>query len=132
MAITAVSVYLPTKNKSSQGNSIEIAYGTSTGIVRVIVQYPWVLYSKLSRLFFSKEIFKNMYVYNYFYRETVGQGPQLYQTFSMHTSPVVDILLSDKSLGMISYFRFRWKMNFSVKSNSLKDNFMKIFVKWEI
>ena len=40
MAITAVSVYLPTKNKSSQGNSIEIAYGTSTGIVRVIVQYP--------------------------------------------------------------------------------------------
>ena len=40
VAITAVSVYLPTKNKSSQGNSIEIAYGTSTGIVRVIVQYP--------------------------------------------------------------------------------------------
>ena len=36
--------------------------------------------------------------YNSFCRETVGQGPQLYQTFSMHTSPVVDILLSDKSL----------------------------------
>ena len=64
-----------------------------------------------------------MCIYNYFYRETVGQGPQLYQTFSMHTSPVVDILLSDKSLGKISYFCFRW---FSVKSHNLKDNFIKI------
>ena len=71
VAITALSVYLPTKTKSCfQGNSIEIAYGTSTGLVRLIVQYP----------------------------ETVGQGPQLYQTFSMHTSPIVDIFLSDKYL----------------------------------
>ena len=38
--ITALSVYLPTKTKSFHGNSIEIAYGTSTGLVRVIVQYP--------------------------------------------------------------------------------------------
>ena len=71
VAITALSVYLPTKTKSCfQGNSIEIAYGTSTGLVRLIVQYP----------------------------ETVGQGPQLYQTFSMHTTPIVDIFLSDKYL----------------------------------
>lgn len=70
VAITSLSVYLPTKTKSFHGNSIEIAYGTSTGLVRVIVQYP----------------------------ETVGQGPHLYQTFSMHTSPIVDILLSDKCL----------------------------------
>ena len=40
VAITALSVYLPTKTKSFHGNSIEIAYGTSTGLVRVIVQYP--------------------------------------------------------------------------------------------
>ncbi len=39
-AITALSVYLPTKTKSFHGNSIEIAYGTNTGLVRVIVQYP--------------------------------------------------------------------------------------------
>ena len=40
VSITALSVYLPTKTKSFHGNSIEIAYGTSTGLVRVIVQYP--------------------------------------------------------------------------------------------
>jgi hypothetical protein len=38
------------------GNWIEIAYGTSSGTVRVIVQHP----------------------------ETVGQGPQLFQTFTVH------------------------------------------------
>ena len=70
VAITALSVYLPTKTKGNNGNSIEIAYGCSNGLVRLIVQYP----------------------------ETVGQGPQLYQTFTMHTSPIVDILLNDKSL----------------------------------
>ena len=44
VAITALSVYVPPKllksSHSSHGNSIEIAYGTSTGLVRVIVQYP--------------------------------------------------------------------------------------------
>ena len=40
VAITALSVYVPPKTKSIHGNSIEIAYGTSTGLVRVIVQYP--------------------------------------------------------------------------------------------
>ncbi len=38
-AITAMSVYIPTKTKNS-GNWIEIAYGTATGLIRVIVQYP--------------------------------------------------------------------------------------------
>lgn len=42
------------------GNWIEIAYGTSSGAVRVIVQHP----------------------------ETVGHGPQLFQTFTVHRSPV--------------------------------------------
>ena len=43
-------------NFSICGNWIEIAYGTSSGTVRVIVQHP----------------------------ETVGQGPQLFQTFTVH------------------------------------------------
>ena len=52
------------------GNWIEIAYGTSSGIVRVIVQHP----------------------------ETVGSGPQLFQTFTVHRSPVVKVMLSEKHL----------------------------------
>ncbi|XP_061137434.1 SH3KBP1-binding protein 1 [Syngnathus typhle] len=68
-AITAVSVYLTPKTSDS-GNWIEIAYGTSSGAVRVIVQHP----------------------------ETVGSGPQLFQTFSVHRSPVTKIMLSEKHL----------------------------------
>ncbi|KAB0396455.1 hypothetical protein E2I00_012099, partial [Balaenoptera physalus] len=47
-----------------------IAYGTSSGGVRVIVQHP----------------------------ETVGSGPQLFQTFTVHRSPVTKIMLSEKHL----------------------------------
>ena len=49
-SITAISVYLTPKTTVT-GNWIEIAYGTSSGVVRVIVQHP----------------------------ETVGHGPQLFQ-----------------------------------------------------
>ena len=49
-SITALSVYLTPKTTQS-GNWIEIAYGTNTGLLRVIVQHP----------------------------ETVGHGPQLFQ-----------------------------------------------------
>lgn len=52
------------------GDWIEIAYGTSSGSVRVIVQHP----------------------------ETVGQGPQLFQTFTVHRSPVIKVMLSEKNL----------------------------------
>uniref|UniRef100_A0A8D0SIE2 BTB domain-containing protein n=1 Tax=Sus scrofa TaxID=9823 RepID=A0A8D0SIE2_PIG len=52
------------------GNWIEIAYGTSSGGVRVIVQHP----------------------------ETVGSGPRLFQTFTVHRSPVTKIMLSEKHL----------------------------------
>ncbi|KAG5269614.1 hypothetical protein AALO_G00204020 [Alosa alosa] len=72
-AITALSVYLTPKTsimKCDSGNWIEIAYGTSSGTVRVIVQHP----------------------------ETVGSGPQLFQTFSVHRSPVTKIMLSEKHL----------------------------------
>ncbi|GCB69015.1 hypothetical protein scyTo_0005404 [Scyliorhinus torazame] len=68
-AITALSVYLTPKTSVS-GNWIEIAYGTSSGAVRVIVQHP----------------------------ETVGSGPQLFQTFTVHRSPVTKIMLSEKYL----------------------------------
>lgn len=96
-AITALSVYLTPKTSTSNdgyldlprwmkwwvwsvtdltvfagvsGNWIEIAYGTSSGAVRVIVQHP----------------------------ETVGSGPQLFQTFTVHRSPVTKIMLSEKHL----------------------------------
>ncbi|KAL2096351.1 hypothetical protein ACEWY4_008499 [Coilia grayii] len=72
-AITALSVYLTPKTsimKCDSGNWIEIAYGTSAGTVRVIVQHP----------------------------ETVGSGPQLFQTFTVHRSPVTKIMLSEKHL----------------------------------
>ncbi|XP_077174846.1 SH3KBP1-binding protein 1 isoform X2 [Paroedura picta] len=68
-AVTALSVYLTPKNSNS-GNWVEIAYGTSSGRVRVIVQHP----------------------------ETVGSGPQLFQTFAVHRSPVTKVMLSEKHL----------------------------------
>ena len=52
------------------GNWIEIAYGTSAGTVRVIVQHP----------------------------ETAGHGPQLFQTFTVHQSPVTKVNLICKQL----------------------------------
>lgn len=68
-AVTALSVYLTPKTSLS-GNWIEIAYGTSSGTVRVIVQHP----------------------------ETLGHGPQLFQTFTVHRSPVIKVMLSEKHL----------------------------------
>jgi len=68
-AITSISVYLTPKTSMS-GNWIEIAYGTNSGAVRVIVQHP----------------------------ETVGHGPQLFQTFTVHRSPVNKVRLSEKYL----------------------------------
>lgn len=52
------------------GNWIEIAYGTKSGAVKVIVQHP----------------------------ETVGHAPQLFQTFTVHQSPVIKVTLSEKYL----------------------------------
>ncbi|XP_063922252.1 BTB/POZ domain-containing protein KCTD3 [Zophobas morio] len=74
--VTAISVYLTPKTTSERGredlcgNWIEIAYGTTSGSVRVIVQHP----------------------------ETVGHGPQLFQTFTVHQSPVTKVTLSEKYL----------------------------------
>uniref|UniRef100_A0A914D7J2 BTB/POZ domain-containing protein KCTD3 n=1 Tax=Acrobeloides nanus TaxID=290746 RepID=A0A914D7J2_9BILA len=67
--ITAISVYLTPKTNLC-GNWIEIAYGTNTGSVRVIAQHP----------------------------ETVGHGPQLFQTYTVHTSPVTRVALTTTHL----------------------------------
>ncbi|KAI6217326.1 BTB domain-containing protein [Aphelenchoides fujianensis] len=67
--ITAISVYLTPKTTIC-GNWIEIAYGTSTGNVRVIVQHP----------------------------ETLGHGPQLFQTYSVHNSPITRVALTTNHL----------------------------------
>nr|CAI5829354.1 unnamed protein product [Callosobruchus analis] len=67
--VTAISVYLTPKTNLC-GNWIEIAYGTTSGAVRVIVQHP----------------------------ETVGHGPQLFQTFTVHQSRVTKVTLSEKYL----------------------------------
>ncbi|CAG9859483.1 unnamed protein product [Phyllotreta striolata] len=67
--VTAISVYLTPKTNIC-GNWIEIAYGTTSGAVRLIVQHP----------------------------ETVGHGPQLFQTFTVHQSKVVKVTLSEKYL----------------------------------
>jgi len=68
-AITAISVFLTPKTTVT-GNWIEIAYGTSSGVVRVIVHHP----------------------------ETVGHGPQLFQTFTVHRSRINKVKLSEELL----------------------------------
>ena len=67
-----MKITLNNKNLFSglSGNWIEIAYGTKSGTVRVIVQHP----------------------------ETVGQGPQLFQTFTVHNTPITKVMLSEKNL----------------------------------
>ena len=63
----------------SGGNWIEIAYGTQSGVVRIIVQHPETVYA-------------------------AGHGPQLFQTYTVHRSPVIKVMLSEKHLisGIIS------------------------------
>ena len=67
-AITALSVYLTSSAVAEK--CLEIAYGTDRGTVRVIIQHP----------------------------ETVGQPPLLFQTYSVHESPIKRVMLSEKHL----------------------------------
>lgn len=67
--ITAISCYL-TRTPKTNGNWVEIAYGTRGGTVRVLVQHP----------------------------ETVGHGPQLFQTFKVHLNGIERVMLSEKYL----------------------------------
>eukprot|EP00117_Sycon_ciliatum_P036086 scpid52615/ scgid2444/ BTB/POZ domain-containing protein KCTD3 len=68
-AVTALSVYF-TPKMCTIGHWLEIAYGTASGTVRVIVEHP----------------------------ETLGQGFQLLHTFTVHRSPVVRVMLGEKHL----------------------------------
>nr|XP_026695962.1 BTB/POZ domain-containing protein KCTD3 [Ciona intestinalis] len=69
-AITALSVYLTPKTSPTVGTWIEVAYGTQSGSVCVIVQHP----------------------------ELVGQGFQLFQKFTVHRGLVCKVMLSEKHL----------------------------------
>ena len=68
--ITAISCYLTRPDNPRNGNSIEMAYGTKGGTVRVLIQHP----------------------------ETVGHGPQLFQTFKVHLGSISSVMLSEKFL----------------------------------
>ena len=68
-----ICCYFTTVVGISGGNWIEIAYGTESGVVRIIVQHPETVYA-------------------------AGHGPQLFQTFSVHRSPVIKVMLSEKHL----------------------------------
>ncbi|KAH8855059.1 BTB/POZ domain-containing protein KCTD3 [Schistosoma japonicum] len=68
--ITALSVHLSPKTSYSSRNWMEIAYGTLSGRVCLIVQHP----------------------------ETVGYSPQLLQAFNVHRSMITRVVLSEKYL----------------------------------
>ncbi|EFO87964.1 hypothetical protein CRE_05736 [Caenorhabditis remanei] len=67
--ITSLSVFLTPKT-SACGNWIEIAYGTSNGVVNLILQHP----------------------------ETAGHQPVLFQSYNIHNSPVVRVSLNTAHL----------------------------------
>ncbi|ESO06046.1 hypothetical protein HELRODRAFT_119358, partial [Helobdella robusta] len=71
--ITSLSVFLTPKTNQFAGICscwMEVAYGTNSGVVRIIVQHP----------------------------ETMGQGLQLLQTFMVHCGPVTKVMISEKHL----------------------------------
>lgn len=69
-AITSLSVYMTSVPQAPGDSSIEIAYGTSSGNIRIIMQHS----------------------------QTLGNGPQLFQTFSVHSAAVQRVMLSEKYL----------------------------------
>lgn len=69
-AITALSVYMTAVPQAPVDSCIEIAYGTSSGNIRIIMQHS----------------------------QTIGNGPQLFQTFTVHTHAVQRVMLSEKYL----------------------------------
>ena len=49
---------------------MEVAYGTSVGTVRVVVRHP----------------------------ENIGQAPQIFQSYSVHTCPILRVVLGERHL----------------------------------
>lgn len=69
--ITALSVYIaPNVFPGSGQNWMEVAYGTRAGCVRVVVRHP----------------------------ENVGQAPQIFQSYNVHTCPIHRVVLGEKHL----------------------------------
>ena len=54
----------------SDQNWMEVAYGTQAGSVRVVVRHP----------------------------ENIGQAPQIYQSYNVHTCPILRVVLGEKHL----------------------------------
>jgi len=57
---------------------MEVAYGTQAGSVRVVVRHP----------------------------ENIGQAPQLFQSYNVHTCPILRVVLGEKHLisGSMHYY----------------------------
>ena len=74
--ITSLSVFLTSASPgaSMPDNCIELAYGTAGGLVRVVLLHP----------------------------DTLGQRPQLFQTFSVHAAPVAAVQLTEHALISVS------------------------------
>eukprot|EP00117_Sycon_ciliatum_P019405 scpid42805/ scgid2527/ BTB/POZ domain-containing protein KCTD3; Renal carcinoma antigen NY-REN-45 len=73
-AVTALSVYFTKAQiRNCTANSLEIAYGTNNGNVRVIADHP----------------------------ETLGRGFQLLQTFTVHRSPITRVCLTERYLASV-------------------------------
>jgi len=49
---------------------MEVAYGTKAGTVRVVVRHP----------------------------ENIGQAPQIFQSYTVHTCPIMRVVLGEKHL----------------------------------
>lgn len=55
---------------------MEVAYGTRAGKVRVVVRHP----------------------------ENIGQAPQIFQSYSVHTCPIMRVVLGERHLISGQYF----------------------------
>ncbi|KAJ3214778.1 SH3KBP1-binding protein 1 [Dinochytrium kinnereticum] len=70
IAVTSLSVYLTPFSSASPDTFIELAYGSSDGTVRIVIEHP----------------------------QSVGRSPMLFQTLAVHTKAVSKVRLGEKSL----------------------------------
>ncbi|KAI0238846.1 BTB/POZ domain-containing protein KCTD3 [Lamellibrachia satsuma] len=111
--VTALSVYLAPTTALS-GKCIEIAYWTISGAAQMILQQPEnmtglgvarhdteLAVKSITVAVLSKKGKVGVWhstAQNWQQPESIGQGPQLFQTFSVHTSPITKVMLSSKHL----------------------------------
>ncbi|KAI0232565.1 BTB/POZ domain-containing protein KCTD3 [Lamellibrachia satsuma] len=53
---------------------------------------------RMKDIYHSRDSVTTLSVYLAPTTESIGQGPQLFQTFSVHTSPITKVMLSSKHL----------------------------------